>query len=295
MFGTLEYNMIMNQELVPLTIDFADGSEANATAAEIYQMIFNGKKKWILSANGTIFKSDSAGIIAGMLTQWYKERQALQKEYKKYAKLAASELDPEKKKTLRAQAEFYDLSQRLRKVSLNATYGSLGNAGSRWFDARVAQSVTLSGRCVAKHMQAKINEILTGDYNHLGDAVIYGDTDSIDKDSVIMTSIGDRTVEELFFSGEIFWKEGDKEYSRNNNIKVAGFFPELEQAALTKYNYVYRHKTSKKKFKVTTSNGNQVIVTDDHSVMIINSDGKLIEKKPSEIIVGDKIISIVSR
>jgi len=179
MFGTLEYNMIMNQELVPLTIDFADGSEANATAAEIYQMIFNGKKKWILSANGTIFKSDSAGIIAGMLTQWYKERQALQKEYKKYAKLAATETDPEKKKALKAQAEFYDLSQRLRKVSLNATYGSLGNAGSRWFDARVAQSVTLSGRCISKHMQSKTNEILTGEYNHLGDAVIYSDTDSV--------------------------------------------------------------------------------------------------------------------
>ena len=58
------------------------------------------------------------------------------------------------------------------------------------------------------------------------------------------------------------------------------------------YNYVYRHKVSKKKFKVTTTNGKSVIVTEDHSVMVITSDGELISKKPNELIEGDKIISL---
>ena len=57
-------------------------------------------------------------------------------------------------------------------------YGAIGNPGSRWYDPRVAQSVTLSGRCIAKHMGARINEIITGDYDHLGVSVIYQDTDS---------------------------------------------------------------------------------------------------------------------
>lgn len=57
-------------------------------------------------------------------------------------------------------------------------YGAIGNAGSRFFDERVAQSVTLTGRCIVKHMGSKINEIITGDYNHKGPSLIYSDTDS---------------------------------------------------------------------------------------------------------------------
>lgn len=57
-------------------------------------------------------------------------------------------------------------------------YGAIGNPGSRWYDPRVAQSTTLSGRCIVRHMQSKINEIICGDYDHLGISCIYGDTDS---------------------------------------------------------------------------------------------------------------------
>ena len=58
-------------------------------------------------------------------------------------------------------------------------YGAIGNAGSRFFDERIAQSVTLTGRCIARHMGSKINELITGLYDHTGDALVYGDTDSV--------------------------------------------------------------------------------------------------------------------
>ena len=35
------------------------------------------------------------------------------------------------------------------------------------------------GRCIAKHMGAEVNRILTGDYDHVGDTIIYGDTDPV--------------------------------------------------------------------------------------------------------------------
>jgi hypothetical protein len=57
-------------------------------------------------------------------------------------------------------------------------YGAIGNISSAWFDSRIAQSTTLSGRCIVRHMGAKINEIIAGDYNYKGAAIIYGDTDS---------------------------------------------------------------------------------------------------------------------
>lgn len=64
------------------------------------------------------------------------------------------------------------------KILLNSLYGALLNPYMRFFDKRVGQSVTLTGRCITKHMSSKINEILTGEYDHSGDAIVYGDTDS---------------------------------------------------------------------------------------------------------------------
>ena len=37
---------------------------------------------------------------------------------------------------------------------------------------------TLTGRQIAKHMASKVNEVITGTYDHVGQAIIYGDTDS---------------------------------------------------------------------------------------------------------------------
>ncbi len=57
-------------------------------------------------------------------------------------------------------------------------YGAILNPGCRFFDKRIGQSTTLSGRQISKHMASKINEVITGDYDHVGKALIYGDTDS---------------------------------------------------------------------------------------------------------------------
>jgi DNA polymerase elongation subunit (family B) len=57
-------------------------------------------------------------------------------------------------------------------------YGAILNPGCRFFDKRIGQSTTLTGRAVAKHMDAYVNECLTGKYDHTGETIIYGDTDS---------------------------------------------------------------------------------------------------------------------
>jgi len=76
------------------------------------------------------------------------------------------------------EEEYWDKRQLVKKINLNSLYGAILNSGCRFFDNRIGQSTTLTGRGIAKHMAAKINEVITGDYNHTGKAVIYGDTDS---------------------------------------------------------------------------------------------------------------------
>jgi len=65
-----------------------------------------------------------------------------------------------------------------RKINLNALYGAVSNVGSKFSDQRIGQSTTLTGRTIAKYMNAKVNEILTGDFAHDGKAIVYFDTDS---------------------------------------------------------------------------------------------------------------------
>jgi len=93
-------------------------------------------------------------------------------------KLLLRSQDPDVISELKVQRDFWDRRQLIRKILLNSLYGAIGNFASAWHDSRIAQSTTLTGRCIVKHMGAKINEVITGDYDYKGKSIIYGDTDS---------------------------------------------------------------------------------------------------------------------
>jgi DNA polymerase elongation subunit (family B) len=166
MFGTLEYQAVMSTEIgTEITIDWQDGSSDVMSAADVWRLIFDSRQPWTLSANGTIFKHDVKGIIPGLLERWYAERKEMQ------AKKKAS--------TSKEDQAFWDKRQLVKKINLNSLYGAILNPGCRFFDQRIGQSTTLTGRVIAKHMDAHVNEAITGEYDHVGSAIIYGDTDSV--------------------------------------------------------------------------------------------------------------------
>jgi DNA polymerase elongation subunit (family B) len=83
LFGSLEYTAVMNQERgTMITIDWERGGSDEASAAEVWRMIFDSNQPWMLSANGTIFTYESEGVIPGLLTRWYSERKSIQKQLK---------------------------------------------------------------------------------------------------------------------------------------------------------------------------------------------------------------------
>ena len=81
-------------------------------------------------------------------------------------------------KQAKAKFTYWDKRQLIKKICLNALYGANLNPGSRFFDHRLGQSTTLTGRTIARHMAAEINKIITGEYDYKGDGIIYGDTDA---------------------------------------------------------------------------------------------------------------------
>jgi DNA polymerase elongation subunit (family B) len=165
-FGTNEFEFVINKDINHvMKLDMEDGATVEVTGADVYNLIFNSGQPWNISANGTIFKTDVQGIVPGLLERWYAERKELQ------AKKKEAITDDEK--------AFYDKRQLVKKINLNSLYGAILNPGCRFFDKRIGQSTTLTGRSITRFMAAKTNELLTGKFDHVGECIIYGDTDSV--------------------------------------------------------------------------------------------------------------------
>jgi len=124
-------------------------------------------RKWAVSGYGTVFDQTNEGIIPAILSGWFSKR----KEYQALKKKAEKDGEHE-------MVGFYDRLQYVYKIKLNSLYGALSNLYFRFYDLRMGESTTGTGRMILRHQCSKVNELLTGEYDYLGDEVIYGDTDS---------------------------------------------------------------------------------------------------------------------
>lgn len=279
-FGSLEYTSVMNQEIgTEIVIDWENGDSSVLSAAEVYKLVFDSNNPFMLSANGTIFTHEKEGVIPGLLKRWYSERKELQAKLKDAIKAGNS-----------IEEDYWDKRQLVKKINLNSLYGALLQSGCRFFDKRLGQSTTLTGRQIAKHMAAKVNEIVTGEYNHVGKAIIYGD--SVTGDTLVRTDQGIVPISQMYDECVEHCISKGKEYGLITQAKVIGFNSFEMEPIVSNVDYVMRHKTKKKLYKITTANGKSVTVTEDHSVMI-DRNGFLLEVKPTEIQPSDGIITIV--
>lgn len=170
-FSSEEFRFVNEKDKVnEIDLDLEDGSHAVLTGAEVHDLIFNNPDlNWAISANGTIFRQDVQGIIPSLLERWYAERKQLQAKMREVREQGGTEKD----------IAFWDKRQLVKKINLNSLYGAILNPGCRFYDKRIGQSTTLTGRCITRHMGSKTNEIIDGEYDYKGRSVIYGDTDSI--------------------------------------------------------------------------------------------------------------------
>lgn len=207
------------------------------------------------------------------------------------------------------EEEHYDLLQLTKKIQLNSTYGALLNKAFRYNRRELGASTTGTGREITIFMAETIGETLSGEHtevmkyqtvgsknkieNHYcctNDFIIYGDTDSVAGDTIVETdAFGKTTIAELFDKLPAKQVCGEKQYATMDGLHTPCFDNgEVSQKPVLA---VYRHKVSKKKWKLTASNGKVVYMTEDHSAMVIR-DGVLTEVKPVEIRKTDKLVGI---
>lgn len=281
------------------TAMMVDGTDLTMTGKEWKK--FLKENQLAVSAYGTILDQGSGvGIMPATLGFWFEERLRLNAEKKKWSKeydrLKAAKAPAKEIEHAKEMEEYYDLLQLTKKIQLNSAYGALLAKGFRWGAENIGASVTYSGRAVTTHMIGEIGETLTGEralliktheverdkdgnayvkniYNSSLPEVVYSDTDSVAFDSLIPTNLGKKTIEELFNLGNIE-VIGDKEYSFVADLQT--FVPVDNKPQLKDVKWIYRHKVTKGRWKVTLESGKEVIVTEDHSIMV-ERDGKLVE------------------
>lgn len=217
-------------------------------------------------------------------------------------------------------AAWADRLQYIYKIKLNSFYGGISNPFFRFFDARIGESTTGTGRMILRHQCRKVNELLGGEYNTLfplsetveeaiaagnspetalngplfqgkypADPVIYGD--SVTGDSIIQTLNGLQTIESLFKSVDNTDSLSDKQYHHPTSLCVRCYDEKDMSVVYRPVKYIMRHKTNKIIFRVTDNRGNFVDVTEDHSVLVVKRNihhyWPLEEVKPQDLLSLD--------
>ena len=203
-------------------------------------------------------------------------------------KIEDGKIVPQNKEEYENYVQFWNQRQQATKILLNSLYGALLNDSMKFYDKRIGQSVTLTGRCITKHMTSQINKEITGDYNVYGESIIYNDTDSVASDTMVLMNNIQTTIEQAFDNCEIKWVDNGKEYACDERYKTPSYNNGVIES---NFNYIYRHKTNKSSWEVMAEDGTTAIMTDDHSCIVVR-DGIMIEVKPSQILLSDTLLSI---
>lgn len=242
-----------------------------------------------VAVNGVMYDMSKDGIIPAILDKWLDDRA----QFKKLR-------DENKEEGNDELVEKYDKAQHAHKILANSLYGVTGNEYFRFNDYENSEAITLTGQESIKYAGKLANdyyndEILDNETRQ--NYVYYGDTDSCRGDSIVNTDeYGEIEISELFKKIDnntinTVVDNDDRKFVFPNNLNSKTYDNKNNEIIESEIEYIMAHVVEKEMFKITIENGNSVVVTEDHSVMIEDGE-KLIEKKPIELCEDDVVISI---
>lgn len=228
--------------------------------------------------------------------------------------------DKGKVKTLIEQSQkdydYYNAMQLALKLALNGSYGAFIEKSFACYNADIANSITAMGRTIIKychqvssdywqnkwHLDYELHEKLGIDSSKVKPIVdgeeitAYGDTDSILGDSkIISESYGEVTIASYFdmiakaegvhgtMSGHNYVTPLDRAYS---------FDPITGEPTMTRVNRVIRREVNKQLYRITTVDGESIVVTEDHSCVVWR-EGVMMVVKPAQILDSDDVLILV--
>lgn len=129
-----------------------------------------------VAASGCMFDKDYQGFLPKLMQRMYDDR-VVYKQRMLEARQAQE--DNPSEENIKAIARNHNM-QLAKKIQLNSAYGALSNQYFRWFDNKLAESITLSGQLAIKWMEREMNKYLNKLLKTEGeDYVLACDTDSM--------------------------------------------------------------------------------------------------------------------
>lgn len=178
--NSLYPHLIMQYNMSPDTI--VDDANYLASPDAVLDGLVN-TTDYSMAATGQYFRRDKRGVLPGIIEGLYSERKDIKKsmlDWKQKKEDLPDDATVEEKYKIDKAIATLDNQQQAIKILMNSLYGAMGNAYFRYFDIRIANAITASGRLsirwAEKAVNAYMNKII-GTENK--DYVIAIDTDSV--------------------------------------------------------------------------------------------------------------------
>lgn len=158
----------------------------------------------------------------------------------------------------------------------------MGNRYFQYYDIKYAEAITLSGQLSIRWIENKINQYLNKLLGTDDDYILAVDTDSVVGDTIININDKQISIQDFFDSID------DQQYIKYDDFNDHYVKEVLEEVITPSINkngdienkkikYIMKHKVTKELFKIKNNNGDEVIVTEDHSIIIRNKQTNKIE------------------
>ena len=184
----MQYNMspetVVNDQLPGINVDYL----LKVLEKDLPLNIPDGH---CMAATGQLFRSDKLGIIPEVIDEYYAERSKVKKEMLRLEQ----ELEKTKNKETKRTIGIMNNIQMSIKIMMNSLYGAMANQYFRYFDARVAEAITISGQLTIRWGEIVVNKYMNELLGTEGvDYVIAIDTDSIyvDMSKLVYKVLGDK-------------------------------------------------------------------------------------------------------
>ena len=128
-----------------------------------------------LAPTGVRFSHERKGVVPAIIEQYYAERRIVKDEMLK----CEQEMQNNPSKKLEYRITSLNNQQMAIKILMNSLYGALGNKYFRYFDQRVAESITLAGQLSIKWAERAVNSEMQSILKTDEDYVVAIDTDSV--------------------------------------------------------------------------------------------------------------------
>ena len=172
--NSLYPNIIVQYNMSPETV--LDGFQNDVSVDKFLDGSVNiGQQGFSVAPTGIRFTHDREGVIPTVIKQYYSERRVIKNEMLK----SQQEMQTNPSKELEYRISSLDNQQMAIKILMNSLYGALGNRWFRYFDQRVAESITLAGQLAIKWAERAVNGAMQDVLKTDEDYVVAIDTDSV--------------------------------------------------------------------------------------------------------------------